>query len=73
LHIPVVVLQIRSQKGEQKEKKDSCLRMAASALPGDGAITVLLCSGSTMFPLQNVGGCQLWGVMLAALAFKSEK
>lgn len=62
-----------AKKANKRKKKDSCLRMAASALPGDGAITVLLCSGSTMFPLQNIGGCQLWGVMLAALAFKSEK
>lgn len=63
LHIHVVVLQIRNQKGKEKEKKKKSsswmAAMAASTLLGDGSITVLLCSGTTMFSKQNVVGCQL--------------
>lgn len=41
---------------------------------GDGAITVLLCRGSTMLTLaESAGSCQLWRMVLTAWVFKGDK
>lgn len=48
--------------------------MKMPTLQGDGAITVLLCRGSTMLTAaERTGSCQLWRMVLTAWAFKGDK